>query len=1111
MTLDIHLLGPPKVFHDQTPLPLPGHRPFALLAYLVVTHKAHTRTHLTDLLFTSSADPRAGLRWTLSKLRQALGADLFLANREQVAFNDQACYRCDVDALLGGDLDVVEGVFLEGLHVDQAPLFEEWHLVTAQQLRQAYQDGLLRRIARHEMRGEHREMASLAARLVQMDSLREEWRRLLMRAYIALGEWDAAGQQYEQCRQLLRDELATVPSKETDALWRQLLRRGPLAASRLSTPSAPEHASREIEPVAPAETRQPAKLPFFRTSFVGREVEIHEIQTTVADPDCRLLTVVGPGGIGKTRLAVHAALNLERRFEQGICFVALRQVTAADGMAPAIARSLGLTAYSDEGLREQLVTYVKRKSILVLLDNMEHLLVAPDWDTGEMLLAEILETAPNVRILATSRERLHMPEEWICTLGGLTFASERIGASSDLCSYAATQLFLHRARQLDSAYHPDRVGPDVLDSVAAICRHVSGMPLALEMAAAWVQQMPCAEIAASLDRDLTLLVRSGAQGPERHSSMQTVFEHSWQLLDLDLRQLLARLSVLHGHFDREAAAAVAGGTLFSLSALLDKSLLDSTGDGRYQVHELLRQFAAEKLVADPMAESATREAHSIYYCELCHRLEEDLKGSAQTRAAQQLEDALVNLRAAFTWAVRQGEWNRAADASFSLGYFCRLYGLVEEGCAIFTTVIEALRGTELSSEQALALARASYWLGQLVDGGSATPFLTDAITLLQRAKRAGLGTDFDEAIFEEALAFSSESDGDYAGAVRHCQAGLTSARRSDNPWAEARLLDSYASLQVWNLGRYQDAAQNAGEALQLQRIIDDRIGMMETLGTLCVVETFMRNYERALQISEEKLAISRMLNNDLQTAAAHQTVSWSLLLAGRFDECVAHLRQARSIYDHYGQERQVAETLYGLSWRSCMGGHYESANRYANELTALLAGKPGHRVIRGVFFYVRSQLAFHEERYAAALDYAQKSVEILVQIGSHNQVALAQITLGFAHLARDEVESATEQARLLLSLGTTVGLWGLGVVALVLVKQKPCDRRFEQFYELLALQRTASPMCDAPSYRAIIHRLQPAGLSRLSSERRAAAEARGRSLDPDQTIAALSELFDTRR
>ena len=307
MPLDIHLLGPPKVFRDQTPLPLPGHRPFALLAYLVVTGKAHTRTHLTDLLFQSSADPRAGLRWTLSKLRLAVGSQFFLANREQIAFNDQASYRCDVDALLNGDLGVVRGVFLEGLHVNQAPLFEEWQLITAQQLRQTYQDELFGRITRHELREEYREVADLAARLVQMDNLREEWRRLLMRAYITLGEWDAAAEQYQQCRQLLRDELATTPAEETDALWRQARRREPLDAPGTSIQMDPQDAGGQAARSA-IETAQPATLPFFRTSFVGREAEIHEIQSTLSDPACRLLTVVGPGGVGKTRLVVHAAI-----------------------------------------------------------------------------------------------------------------------------------------------------------------------------------------------------------------------------------------------------------------------------------------------------------------------------------------------------------------------------------------------------------------------------------------------------------------------------------------------------------------------------------------------------------------------------------------------------------------------------------------------------------------------------------------------------------------------------------------------------------------------------------------------------------------------------------
>jgi predicted ATPase len=786
----------------------------------------------------------------------------------------------------------------------------------------------------------------------------------------------------------------------------------------------------------------------------------------------------------------------------------LRQVAAADGLASAIARSLGLAAYTDQGLRQQLVTYVRHRSILLLLDNMEHLLVSPDWDAGEALLAEILVSAPRLRILATSRERLHMPEEWLFPLGGLTFAPVQSEATGDLRDYAATQLFLQRARQIDSNYHPDRVRIKDLRAVAAVCRRTAGMPLALEMAAAWVDHVPCVEIAASLNDDLTILTKPGAQGPDRHASIQAVFEHSCQLLDSDLRRVLARLSVLHGPFDREAAAAVAGGTLFSLSALLDKSLLIATGAGRYQVHELLRRFAAEKLAADAALATATNEVHSIYYCRLCRTLEHDFKGGAQTRAAERMQESLTNIRAAFAWTVEQAEWTRLANASFSLGYFCSHHGHIEEGRAIFKGVTDALNKNHLSDSEAIAGARASYWLGRLSDGSSAIPFLKQAYAYFEAARRLGSGSDFDEALLTEALASAYNQTDQYAERERHYKTALEAARRADDSWIEAKTLNAYAGLQVWQQARYQDAWKNVRAALRLQRAIDDQTGMIETLGTLSATETFLRHYAQAIHISKEALAVSQVLGNDLRTAMAHRHVSFSLLLAARFDECIIHLRHAYAVYTHYGQDRLAAETLQSLAWRSCMGGHFDHAHRYADELDRSLAGRGGHRVIRAFLICIRSLIAFHEERFCAALELAQESVRVLATIGEHNQVASARTILGFSYLALNDLESATIEAKLFLSQGTMPGLWGLGVVALALVWQYPCEERYAQFYELLALQSAASPMWDSPFYRKIIQRLQPTGLADFPPEQRAAAEARGRLMDPDATIAALRQQFE---
>src|SRR3954465_7294164 len=285
-------------------------------------------------------------------------------------------------------------------------------------------------------------------------------------------------------------------------------------------------------------------LPAPRTSFVGRTAELDEIDRLLGDPDCRRLTLVGPGGAGKTRLALEAAARRVDRYAHGVHFVPLAAVASPDFLAPALAEAIQFAvdgAHSGFSAQEQLLDYLSERSTLLVLDNFEHLV------DGSGLLSEVIERAPNVELLATSRERLNIQSEWVFDVEGLGFMENGNGSAS------AVRLFVERARQVAPGFALDDAS-----QALRICRPPAGMPPGLGLAASWVSVLSCAEIADEIEGNIAFLATSMRVVPERHRSHPSAFDQSWRLLSGERQDVLARLSVLRGDFGREAAAAVPG-------------------------------------------------------------------------------------------------------------------------------------------------------------------------------------------------------------------------------------------------------------------------------------------------------------------------------------------------------------------------------------------------------------------------------------------------------------------------------------------------------------------------------------------------------------------------
>jgi len=422
-----------------------------------------------------------------------------------------------------------------------------------------------------------------------------------------------------------------------------------LGAHRLKDLSAPERIYQlEIDglpgefPLLKTLEAGMKNLPLPPTSFVGRASELEAIDRLLEDPGCRLLTLVGPGGAGKTRLALEAAARRVDRYPHGVHFVPLASVSSPDFLAPALADSIQFSvdgAHSGFSAQEQLLDYLSERSTLLVLDNFEHLV------EGSRLLSEVIERAPHVELLTTSRERLNVQSEWVFDVEGLGLAENGNGSAS------AVRLFVERARQVVPGFALD----DAAEAFR-ICRLVDGMPLGIELAASWVSVLSCAEIADEIAGNIDFLATSMRDVPERHRSLRATIDQSWRLLTDEQRSAFSRLSVFRGSFDRGAAVAVSGADLHLLSDLVAKSLVRRPDFGRFELHELLRQYAAEQLRLSPREEADARERHARHYAAMLLERQAILMGPELAAARDELRGELDNLRAAVEWIlVEDGE------------------------------------------------------------------------------------------------------------------------------------------------------------------------------------------------------------------------------------------------------------------------------------------------------------------------------------------------------------------------------------------------------------------------------------------------------------------------
>jgi len=775
--------------------------------------------------------------------------------------------------------------------------------------------------------GEYAAGIEVTNRLLALEPWQEEAHRQLMTLLVRSGQRSAALAQYETCRRILAEELGVEPLPETQALYNRI------KSGRGETPH---------------------NLPIQITPFIGRQTELAQIIHRLDQSTCRLLTIIGPGGIGKTRLAIKAAEQLLGNFTDGVYFISLVGIQMPEFITSAIAEAIDCPLSGKTPEQTQLLNYLQDKDLLLVIDNFEHLL---PLDGSVNMLSQILQVASKVKLLVTSRQRLNLQVEWLFTLLGLDYPPDEIIASE--ASFEAIDLFIQCTRRVQPNFAQlvDRM------VVARICRLLNGMPLAIELAAAWVPLIPCTEIAEELANGLDLLTTSLHDVPERHKSLQTVFDYSWQRLSEQEQSVFKQLSVFAGEFDRQAVQQVTGASLSMLAALVNNSLLRAELSGRYSMLEPLKQYAALRLAESVSpALSEVQDRHGRYYLLFLQAREKQLQGEVQPQTLEEINAAFKDIQVAWRWAVDHNQFDLVGQVGKSLFLFCDIQSRFQTGDTLFKYAISPLEtlpeaenlleyrvlGKLLACRGRLMYGRGEYqtarkmlekslricyacddpgWaafilhsLGLMAvaqgEGQQAKQFAQESLNLCQN-----LDSPWDEAWALYVLGLAAYFLGEYAPGQQFAQQSLALHRQVGNRHGEAACLNTLGLIicgqyesetEKCETNKYGEAREFFRQNLVIRRAIGDRWGEGTALHNLGYIHFRLQKYDRARVRFEASLKISKMIDSLEGMAATGMWMGMLALEQQNFLEARRHLSESLKIAYENNALTRVTDVLYRI-------------------------------------------------------------------------------------------------------------------------------------------------------------------------------------------------------
>ncbi len=901
--LRFYLLGRFRVESEIGPIHLPRRKVESLLAYLLLHPETHPREKLAALFWGDSPDAEArhSLRTALATLRQDLGTDLLLADRDTVQLNPayplwsdvhEFEQRSNAEASLS-NLRALISLYQGDLLAD---FYDDWLTPEREQYRSRYLEALLRLTQEMRSRHDYEQAIEFARQVLRADPSNERAHQHLMFCLAASGDRSAALAQYESCRQVLQTDLSVEPLPETTALY-QWIKQSPGERPSLEA--------------------RLTNLPIPLTSFIGRQRELAEIKQLISPlsqkgrgargEGSRLLTLTGAGGSGKTRLAIQATTELLDAFPDGVWWVELAALSDPQLVLQVVAKVLGVRPAPNQPLAEALIDFLRSRRLLLVLDNCEHLVAA-----CAQLAATLLSVCPHLQILTTSREALGLTGEITWPVPPLAVPEPQpLPLLKPLLQFEGIQLFMERGMAVKPDFDLTLQNAPV---VVKICRHLDGIPLALELAAARVKVLPVEQLADRLNDRFNLLTQGSRTELPRHQTLRATIGWSYELLTEPERVLFRRLAVFAGGFTLEAAESIGAGDaeqgsggaeefsplLLSPSAplldllthLVDKSLVmvdtpEYLNGARYKLLETIRQYAWEELLASGEV-AWMRDRHLAFFLEWTKQAEPKLHSAEQLSWLNRLEAEHDNLRAALAWSLESGQAEAGLHLAVAIGSFWCRYGYISEGREWITKMLA-------HSEQVSDLVRAQalFKVGQLVcEQGDYQQSLTLAQQSLGLFREMGDKAGVASCLF--LLSIIANDQGDRPQAVGLLEESLNLARQLEDEIAMTQRLLELQDMYT-RLGELQRAAEYAQEGLTLARKHGNKTMIAFALGGLGDIARRRNDYLQATTLFQEALAIASAVEDPVSSSYILEAIALTLLGQGQAERAMQLMGAAEAL------------------------------------------------------------------------------------------------------------------------------------------------------------------------------------------------------------------------
>ncbi|MBK8900813.1 MAG: tetratricopeptide repeat protein [Anaerolineaceae bacterium] len=1078
--LKIFVLGSPILQIEERPLTadLISLKGQALLIYLAVTGQPHSRSALAGLLWGDLPEEsaRANLRLTLTRLRKFLPETILHTTRVNVALANTWLDAAEFDqrleirdgrlaespiSNLQSPFALYRADFLTGFDIPNAPEFETWVVGVRERLRQTAVTHLYHLVETAVYTQQAQSGIQAARQLLAIEPWHEEAHRQLMLLLAADGQRSAALAQYETCRRLLEEELGAQPSGETTALYQEILNdkvtswHSDKASPAPSLTPSPLHPF-TLSPPHLVTPSPPHNLPPHFTPFIGRHHELEKLTGLLQNGRSRLITLLGEGGVGKTRLALAAAEQLLPHFTDGIWFVPLAGLENIDeahttdpenSVASAIAAVLALNFAAGDPPRQQLASYLRQRQMLLILDNFEPLL-----DAAGLVLA-LLAQAPHLTMLATSREPLRLQAEQIVRVEGLAVPEgedwETAVASDSL------QLFAERAER---ATGQNLLTPENLPLLSHLCHFVNGLPLGIELIADWTRWLSLSAIAADLQTNLLHMERAQQDVPERHRSLQAVFNYSWQMLTPEEQTTLAQLSVFRGSFQMDGMRAVTSAAPATLFALIDKSLVRYHHGDFYSLHELLRVFAQRQRAALGLDADALRDRHARHYLARLAQRTNNFFGPEPVQALHQTQAENENLARAWQWAAERPLPDDLLPAVPGMGAYWNYAGLFLEAddalrSAISRVAPVAANGRLLAAlqvehaailyeltrldEMKHAAETAVSWsqsagdepleangrlrLGQYLWRNGRLP---EAETELRQAEELAqkLGLINLEGSICRSLAVNAWRQADLAAAQ---QLGERSARLHQQANDVRNLYRSHYFLAILASEQQQLAAAHT----YLEPIVDkarqlgDRLLEMGAIGLLGHIASYEGQHELALELLNRRQQLAEESGRLWELASTLSNLGDVWLRLGQWSEATATYQEALAIFQQTGSRQGQSNVLAHMGLLAALQGGFENGRMYCEEALQLAQEENAQREIAFARLFLAPNL-LGLQQWPAALEVYRLAADAWEKWGDAPRQIEALAGQVWVLLAMDRVAEAKTAAAPLLSHLQTNNLSG---------------------------------------------------------------------------------------